>query len=538
MKRLQQTIECFSPRTALQKYSKEHLQDAIEIYGADLLDRSLEHGHLTASAIVLNSACDHVLMAHHKLFDSYGWLGGHSDGDADLLHVACKELTEETGISKFYPVLRAPISIEILDVRAHERRGVPVAKHIHYNVTFGFIASMKERLEVNAQENLAVKWIPIDELESYCTEAHMLPIYRDNIQQIKHLMSEKRKRYESLPAYLLPWYQENARILPWRQTKEPYAIWISEIMLQQTRVEAVVDYFYRFMALFPTVQSLATAQEDQVLKCWEGLGYYSRARNLHRAARVIVEQYGGMFPREKEQIEQLPGIGPYTAGAIASIAFDERCAAVDGNVLRVCTRLTEDWRNIDDASTKKSIAQLLERIYPADAGDFTQALMEIGALVCVPNGEPNCTHCPVERICVAKENQTAMLLPVRNEKKERKHQSITMILMEYQGEIALQRREAKGVLKGLWGFPHVEENLTWKEVETMLIQKGAEIRSVEALNGKHIFTHIQWDITCYHVICSQRPESYIWANTEQLQNQYTLPQAFKKFLNQIELGKE
>lgn len=200
-----------------------------------------------------------------------------------------------------------------------------------------------------------------------------------------------------LPELLLPWYQENHRCLPWRETKEPYHIWLSEIMLQQTRVEAVKGYYARFLAALPTVEALANCDDDALHKLWEGLGYYSRVRNLKKAAQVIQERYNGQFPGEYDAVLALPGIGEYTAGAVCSIAFDLPVPAVDGNVLRVFSRLTDDPSPIDLPAVKASVRERLAAIYPKEAGDFTQALMELGATVCGPNRKPECGSCPCRK---------------------------------------------------------------------------------------------------------------------------------------------
>ena len=215
------------------------------------------------------------------------------------------------------------------------------------------------------------------------------------------------KSLQWIVAPLLEWYGEQARVLPWRENSDPYRVWVSEIMLQQTRVEAVIDYYQRFMESFPNIETLADAPEEKVMKLWEGLGYYSRARNLKKAAEVICGQYSGMFPEEYSEILKLPGIGKYTAGAVSSIAFGQPCSAVDGNVLRVITRLEENDTDIKDEKFKKQIGERLEEVYPAGyCSEFTQSLMELGATVCVPNGEPKCEKCPLKSGCGAYKNNT------------------------------------------------------------------------------------------------------------------------------------
>ena len=224
--------------------------------------------------------------------------------------------------------------------------------------------------------------------------------------------------YQALPELLLPWYAGTARDLPWRHDREPYHVWLSEIMLQQTRVEAVKGYYNRFLTALPTIEQLANAEENLLLKLWEGLGYYNRVRNLQKAAQIITDEYGGRFPQRYADILALPGIGTYTAGAIASICFEQPTPAVDGNVLRVIARLTEDFAVIDTPQKKREITAALAAVYPAGhCGAFTQSLMELGAVVCVPNGVPNCAACPLEPLCRAHKNGTEQLLPVRRGEK-------------------------------------------------------------------------------------------------------------------------
>ncbi len=268
-------------------------------------------------------------------------------------------------------------------------------------------------------------------------------------------MNENAVNLSRLPPPLLAWYRENARDLPWRKTTDPYRIWVSEIMLQQTRVAAVLGYYARFLAAFPTAEALASAPEDQLMKLWEGLGYYSRARNLQKAARLVTDRGG--FPDTCAGLLELPGIGDYTAAAIASAAFARREAAVDGNVLRVVTRLTDDHSDIAAPQTKKSIRLQVQDIFPEEAEDiriFNQALMELGATVCVPNGPPKCLFCPVRDLCLGRERGTAESLPVKAPKKSRRVEDKTVFLL-LSGKAALpaETRPASGFAGGLWSFP-------------------------------------------------------------------------------------
>lgn len=314
---------------------------------------------------------------------------------------------------------------------------------------------------------------------------------------------------------LLRWYRVHKRTLPWRGTHDPYKVWVSEIMLQQTRVEAVKEYYVRFLERFPAAAELAAASEDEVLKYWEGLGYYSRARNLHRAAKRIAQ---GGFPKTWEDVRSLPGIGDYTAGAICSIAYDMPCPAVDGNVLRILTRLLADGRNIDGGKIKAEFSALLKEVYPEEAGDFCQALMELGAIVCVPNGAPLCGECPWATLCRAHLENREEEFPVRAEKRARKREKLTVLVLEKDGKYALQKRTEKGLLAGLWQFPLFEE-----------VEPAAFGEVVKAKNAKHIFTHVEWHMTGFFVKAREFFPDYVWVSSEELKSGYALPSAFKAF---------
>lgn len=526
-------VQQFIPRTTLQEESKHKILTELEQYGEKLYFRESLHGHMTASAIILNPQLDKILMVHHNIYNSYGWTGGHADGETDLYSVAYKEAQEETGVEKLYPVSRSILSAEALPVQEHIKKGKQVTAHEHYNLTFGFICSEKEKIRIKPDENSGVKWIEIDKLSQYCTEANMIPIYEDNIRYIQHLMEEKKKNYKRLPEKLLSWYQKNARDLPWRKNQDPYRVWLSEIMLQQTRVDTVIDYYNRFLQAFPTIDALALADEERVLKLWEGLGYYSRARNLHKTAKIIVAQYEGNFPETHEELLKLPGIGSYTAGAIASISFNLPVAAVDGNVLRVVSRITEDYRCIDEEKVKKEMGNQLAEVYPENqCGDFTQSLMELGATICLPNGAPLCNECPAMEICMANKNDTQIFLPVRKEKTARKTRELTVFVFVLQGKVALQKRTEKGVLEGLWELPNRDGMLEEDAVSLYLEELGTlEYRIEKQKKAHHIFTHIRWDMVCYYIHCTHPFGSYIWAGSEELEKEYSVPTAFKKFLS-------
>ncbi|MGX8711302.1 MAG: A/G-specific adenine glycosylase [bacterium] len=341
---------------------------------------------------------------------------------------------------------------------------------------------------------------------------------------------------------LLSWYDANARVLPWRDNPTPYRVWVSEIMLQQTRVEAVKPYFERFTSELPTVAALAAAPEEQLMKLWEGLGYYSRARNLQKAARAVVEQYGGVLPEQPEELLLLPGIGEYTAGAVASIAYGKPAPAVDGNVLRVLSRVTASREPIGDLAVKRGFADRLREIYPAGrAGAFTQSLMELGAIVCVPNAAPKCEECPLSALCAAHAQGIEPELPVKAEKKKRTIEEKTVFLILCGEKAALRKRPEKGLLAGLWEFPNTPGRLSPQQAADWLKTLGVSPVKTERLPAsKHIFTHREWHMTNYLVTAESTapdgaaPDSgLVWADREELAQTYTLPTAFQGCLRQF-----
>ena len=341
-------------------------------------------------------------------------------------------------------------------------------------------------------------------------------------------------RISQLPELLLPWYRDGHRALPWRETKEPYHIWLSEIMLQQTRVEAVKGSYARFLAALPTVEALAGCDDDALHKLWEGLGYYSRVRNLKKAAGVIMERHGGLFPRTYDQVLVLPGIGEYTAGAICSIAFNQPTPAVDGNVLRVYARLMNDPSPIDLPATKKAVTEALAAVYPEDAGDFTQALMELGATVCGPHRKPDCENCPCREICQGYRSGTAESLPVKSPKKEKRQEDRTVFIFSCGGRCALQKRPNKGLLAGLWQFPNVSGHLdtaqALAEAEAMGLHPRELLREV---SRKHIFTHIQWNMKGIYLEVADTAGDFQWFTADEINSQAALPTAFRLFWEEI-----
>ena len=338
------------------------------------------------------------------------------------------------------------------------------------------------------------------------------------------------ERFRLLPDLLLPWYRENRRDLPWRKDREPYHVWLSEIMLQQTRVEAVKGYYARFLQALPTLEDLSRVDDGALNKLWEGLGYYSRARNLKKAAVEICTRWGGMFPDTYEGVLSLPGVGEYTAGAVCSIAYDLPTPAVDGNVLRLWARLTDDHRCVDDPAYKKEVRAALTEIYPAEAGDFTQALMELGATLCGPNRPPECEKCPCRSLCLGADRGTAAKLPVRAEKKAKKREEMTVFLLERDGDYALNRRPDTGLLAGLWELPHCPGKLSPEEALTYLENQGVRVRDVtRQWEKKHIFTHIVWEMRCYAMTIRSGGTDFTWVSEENVERERALPTAFRQF---------
>ena len=304
---------------------------------------------------------------------------------------------------------------------------------------------------------------------------------------------------------LLLWYEAVKRPLPWRETHDPYRIWISEIMLQQTRVESVKGYYTRFLSLFPTVYQLAAAPEEQVLKAWEGLGYYSRARNLHKAAQIIVDAFHGQFPSDYADILKLPGIGAYTAGAVASIAFGVPVPAIDGNVYRVASRFFGIREDIGAPKTQKELRQrVLDSIPTECPGDYNQALMELGATLCIPRS-PKCDACPWQKTCDAYAEQDAELLPLHEKKRPPKSVDMTVALLTYQNEFLVVRRTQR-MLNGLYVFYLLEEETRPAAVQALLREQGFACEFSSFLgNARHIFTHRIWDMKIMHIPLLEKP---------------------------------
>ncbi len=342
---------------------------------------------------------------------------------------------------------------------------------------------------------------------------------------------EQNRLIAALPGALLPWYKAHARSLPWRETEEPYPVWLSEIMLQQTRVEAVRHYYARFLEHLPTISTLANADESLLYKLWEGLGYYTRVRNLKKAAEIIMKIHGGQFPPNYVDILALPGIGEYTAGAISSICFHLPTPAVDGNVLRVISRICNVNEPITSPAFKKDVNRTLAQHYPTDnPGDFTQALMELGATVCVPNGAPLCDICPVADICMAKKQNLQDSLPPKPEKKPRRKETLTVFLLTAGDHVAICKRPESGLLRGMWEFPNADGALSKKEAVAYLKSRNVMPKDIiKSVSREHIFTHVEWRMKGYHFSCETMPDCFTWVTKEQLFQEYALPTAFRQF---------
>lgn len=346
---------------------------------------------------------------------------------------------------------------------------------------------------------------------------------------------------EQIVEPLLDWYDANHRDLPWRAGKNPYHIWISEIMLQQTRVEAVKPYFDRFIQELPTVHALAACPEEKLLKLWEGLGYYNRVRNMQKAARQIQEQHGGEFPRTYEELLELQGIGSYTAGAIASIAWDQPVPAVDGNVLRIWARLTVCREDILREKVKKEARQQLLQVMPETrSGDLNQAFMDLGSMICLPKGQANCEACPIRFACKANKEGLVSELPQRKKPKERRIEKRTVLIIRDGEKIALHKRAEKGLLAGLYELPGMGGIKSRDDVLTYLKKRQLMPLYMEKLeHAKHVFSHVEWHMEGYLVrvasLDTEESGDWIFADTDTVQERYPLPSAFKAYASYINL---
>ncbi len=349
---------------------------------------------------------------------------------------------------------------------------------------------------------------------------------------------------------LLLWYNTHGRDLPWRKTKDPYRIWVSEIMLQQTRVEAVLGYYERFLGTLPDIDALANCPEDELYKLWEGLGYYSRVRNMQKAARMIRERYFGKIPEEKSELIKLPGIGDYTAGAVASIAFGRSEPAVDGNIIRIASRLYMLKTDFSSVKEKRNLTESLRKlILPANEnwGALNQAFMDLGAGVCLPNAAPICEKCPVSEFCCAHKEGVELNFPVRSQKKTRRILNMTVMLIRNGDKLAVRKRPESGLLSGLYEFPNTEglldEEKTVKLAESITSSEALRIKRIP--DAKHIFSHVEWHMRGYEIIMSpdesaEHESGIIYADAHEIERLYPIPSAFSAFAEylNIQIGKK
>lgn len=329
---------------------------------------------------------------------------------------------------------------------------------------------------------------------------------------------------------LLNWYKTHHRILPWREDSSPYRVWISEIMLQQTRVEAVIPFFNRFIEALPTIQDLAMAEDDYLNKLWEGLGYYSRVRNIKKTAIKIITEYNGVFPSTYDEIISLPGIGPYTAGAILSIAFNQKYSAVDGNVLRVFSRILGIKTNIKDVSTKKMVKDSVDTLLPNQyISEFNQGLMEIGATVCIPNGSPKCEICPLSSLCYAYKNKLQNEIPLIIRNQVRREESKTVLILRFGDLYAIEKRPSTGLLANFYQFPLLDNSVSLNDIRKQYK------KAIKLEDSTHLFSHIKWIMKGYLIDVDIMDSKYEWVSIDLLQTEYAIPSAFKVYKKHLGL---
>ena len=346
-------------------------------------------------------------------------------------------------------------------------------------------------------------------------------------------------QYHNLMGRILPtiiaWYRENKIDLPWRNEPTPYHVWISEIMLQQTRIDAVLSYYDRFLKALPTLKALASVDDDYLMKLWQGLGYYSRARNLKKSAVTVMEKYGGELPSSAAELEKLPGIGAYTAGAIASIAYGKPSPAVDGNVLRVISRMVASYEDIMQPWVKREVTRLLAAHYPEgeEAGLLTEGLMELGERVCIPNGAPRCERCPVRELCLAHRQGVADELPIRIVKTDKRIEEKTVFLIRSrEGRYAISKRSEGGLLANMWELVNLDGFVETDDIENYLVRKGIRALAIEALpDAKHIFTHVIWRMKGFLVTVDKEADAFVFKTRSEILSDYAIPTAFRTYVN-------
>ena len=347
---------------------------------------------------------------------------------------------------------------------------------------------------------------------------------------------DERELLRRISAALIEWYASARRSLPWREVPTPYHIWISEIMLQQTRIEAVIPYYERFLRQLPDIKALAAVDENRLLKLWEGLGYYSRARNLKKAAQRVMTDFGGELPREAAQLRTLPGIGDYTAGAIASIAYGEPEPAVDGNVLRVLSRLLAFDDDIMEQKTRRRVTEALRAVYPtgADAALLTEGLMELGETVCIPNGAPDCARCPVRQLCRAHQSGTVERYPVKAPPRARRIEARTVLLLRCGDTWAIRKRAGRGLLAGLWEFPNLGGALDEAEALDAVHALGGKAVGIEPCGeAKHVFTHVEWHMRGYRIALAEELRGFLWKTPEEIKADCPIPTALRYYQKRL-----
>ena len=364
-------------------------------------------------------------------------------------------------------------------------------------------------------------------------------------------MMKKEGGGENFSATLLAWYDSQRRILPWREDPTPYHVWVSEIMLQQTRVDTVIDYYNRFLEALPDVESLAQAEEETLLKLWQGLGYYSRVRNMHSAAKQVMEEFGGRIPETPEELQKLKGIGEYVAAAISSIAFGYPVPSVDGNLLRVYARMTAYGESIRTTSAKKVAKEYYRDLLPLDRpGDMNQALMDLGATICLPNGMPLCEKCPWQNGCQSRAMGCQGEIPVKEEKKKRRQEKRTVLRIQVGDRLVIRKRPAGGLLGGMYEFPSREGWLTEEAVKDACRALGIEPKGCRKLKPtKHIFSHVEWHMQGYEILGELLPEGDRWkaeqseeisstespiilATRKEIAETYSVPTAYRAYFTE------
>lgn len=359
---------------------------------------------------------------------------------------------------------------------------------------------------------------------TYCGIIHL----KDGSPRLAY---EKTASFSDVLSY---WYEFNKRDLPWRKDDNPYHVYLSEIMLQQTRAETVKEYYNKFLSVLPSIASLAECEEDVYLKLWQGLGYYSRVRNLHKTAILIQEHYHGVFPKVKEELLSLPGIGNYTASAILSIAFHEKAVAVDGNLFRIFSRLTQYPHSIDQEMAKKDCEDYFMKRIAIDPSLFNQSLMDLGELVCLPNGLPKCNLCPLRDDCLCFRKESYEEYPVKKKKKEKKIVDKTIFLFIYKNETYIQKRKEHGLLASLYEYFNMDSKLSYDDVCDYLRKHNIPYSEIKTgAKAKHVFTHLIWEMQSYVIYLSEPLKDMIPVRKKEIQETYSIPSAFSKFTDYL-----